>query len=106
MHMGEHSTKATVFIVDDDKDSRESVQALVSTMDVHTALFASGEAFLEAYDPSQPGCLITDLRMQGMSGEELHAEVNRRGFRIPTIIMSGYADKPASDWTIECWTSN
>lgn len=84
--------EATVFVVDDDDATRRSIQALVGSMGVKTALFESAEAFLDAYDSSQPGCLVTDLRMLGMSGVELQEELNRLGWRIPTILMSAFAD--------------
>jgi len=83
---------ATVFVVDDDDGSRKSVRCLVEPMGVAVELFSSAEEFLDAYDPSQPGCLVTDLRMLGMSGLDLQEELKRRGVQIPTIVMSGYAD--------------
>ena len=82
----------TVFVVDDDEAGRDSVRCLVEPMGVEVGLFASAEEFLDAYDPSQPGCLVTDLKMLGMSGLELQHELNRQGINIPTIVMSAYAD--------------
>ncbi len=87
----------TVFVVDDDEASRDSVRCLVEPMGVAVELFASAEEFLDAYDPSRPGCLVTDLRMLGMSGLDLQEELSRRGIRIPTIVMSGYADVPVAE---------
>ncbi len=84
----------TVFIVDDDQASRESVRALVASMNVQTRLYESAEQFLADYDPSVPGCLVTDLRMLGMSGVELLEELRQRGIRIPAVVMSAYADVP------------
>lgn len=86
----------TVFVVDDDEASRDSVRCLVEPMGVAVELFPSAEEFLDAYDPSRPGCLVTDLRMLGMSGLDLQEELSRRGIRIPTIVMSGYADVPVT----------
>ncbi len=60
-----------VYIVDDDEASRKSVCALVRTTHAHAKAFASAEEFLESFDPTIPGCLITDVRMMGMSGIEL-----------------------------------
>jgi FixJ family two-component response regulator len=88
--------QATVFVVDDDQASRESVRSLVGPMGVRSELFSSAEEFLEAYDPSRPGCLVTDLRMLGMSGVELQEKLNSMGIRIPTIVMSAYADVPVT----------
>ncbi len=65
------TAKPIVFIVDDDKDARDSVCALANSTHVEAKPFASAEEFLDAYDASQPGCLVTDMRMLGMGGLEL-----------------------------------
>lgn len=88
--------EATVFVVDDDEPSRESVRALIQPMGVRIELFESAEEFLKSYAPARPGCLVTDLRMLGMSGIQLQEQLNRRGIRIPTIVISAYADVPAT----------
>ena len=84
------STKPTVFIVDDDKDACDSVCALVKSMGVQAKPYASAEEFLYAYDASQPGCLITDLRMVGMSGLELQQKLAADRCEIPVIFISGF----------------
>ena len=88
--------EATVFVVDDDEASRESVRSLVEPMGVRTELFASAEEFLETYDPARPGCLVTDLKMLGMSGVELQEQLNSRKITIPTIVISAFADVPVT----------
>lgn len=88
--------QATVFVVDDDQTARESVRSLVEPMNVNVELCASAEEFLEAYHPDRPGCLVTDLRMMGMSGVELLEELQRRHINIPTILISAYADVPVA----------
>lgn len=90
------SKQPTVFIVDDDQASRESVRALVASMNVQAQLFASAEEFLDAYDPATPGCLVTDLRMLGMSGVELLEQLRARGLQLPAIVMSAFADVPVA----------
>lgn len=87
---------ATVFVVDDDEAGRDSVRCLVEPMGVGVDLFASAEEFLDAYDQSRPGCLVTDVKMLGMSGLDLQQELNRRGVHIPTIVMTAYADVPVA----------
>ena len=83
--------QSTVFVVDDDQDARDSVLALIKSMGVARKAYASGEEFLRSYDSSCPGCLVTDLRMRGMSGIELHAEVAQRGWPLSVILISAYA---------------
>lgn len=86
--------RATVYVVDDDDAIRRSVQALLSTMDVDAQDYPSAEAFLEAYDGRRPACLITDVRMLGMSGLELQDRLNELDISIPVIIITAYAATP------------
>jgi FixJ family two-component response regulator len=81
---------AVVFVVDDDAQSREAVCALAKSMQLQTEPMASAEEFLERYR-SEPGCLVTDLRMHGLSGVELQEELRRRGVPIPVIVLTGHA---------------
>jgi len=89
-------SETTVFVVDDDAAARESVRALVEPMGVHSELFASAEEFLKAYDPSRPGCLVTDLRLMGMSGLELLQKLADKNARFPVIVITGHADVPVA----------
>ena len=56
-------TQATVFVVDDEEAVRDSLQWLLESSGLQVALFDSAEAFLQGYDPAQPGCLVVDVRM-------------------------------------------
>jgi len=84
----------TVFVVDDDPQGRKSVCALVRSMGIPAQSFASAEEFLEAYGEQHPGCLVTDVRMFGMSGLELQEELKRRNVLLPTIVLTAYARTP------------
>jgi FixJ family two-component response regulator len=90
------SDKPTVFVVDDDELTRESVCALVSSMGYAAQPFASGEEFLAFYQEERPGCLVSDLRMQGMSGVELLETLTRRGFHLPVVMITAYARTPTT----------
>ncbi len=81
---------ATVFVVDDDDQARDSVCALIRSMNLKAESFASGEDFLAAYTDNRPGCLVTDLRMLGMSGLELQEELIRRGVTLPVIVITAH----------------
>ncbi|MBC8351608.1 MAG: response regulator transcription factor [Planctomycetes bacterium] len=85
-------TAPVVFVVDDDEAARESVCALVAAMDVDVEAFASATEFLASYDGHQPGCLVTDVRMAGISGLELQRKLNRANVRLPVVIVSAYID--------------
>ncbi|HEX3999425.1 MAG TPA: response regulator [Pirellulales bacterium] len=85
-----------VFVVDDDPAARESVAALVGSHDLAAQTFASAAEFLAAYEPRQPGCLVVDVRMTGMTGLELQQELTARGYTIPVIVITGFADVPTA----------
>jgi two-component system, LuxR family, response regulator FixJ len=83
-----------VFIVDDDAAVRNSLRLLVKSVGQSAGVFVSAQEFLASYDPQQPGCLVLDVRMPGMSGLELQQQLNVRGAVIPVIFISGHGDIP------------
>ncbi|ADB15754.1 two component transcriptional regulator, LuxR family [Pirellula staleyi DSM 6068] len=85
---------ATVYVVDDDRAARESVIAMVGLKGLPAQGFGSAEEFLAFYDASRTGCLVVDVRMQGMSGLQLQQELKSRGCTLPVIVITGYADVP------------
>ncbi len=92
--MGEARHEAVVHVVDDDDAVRGALALLLESNGLQVRCHPSAEAFLEAYDPGQPGCLILDVRMPAMSGLELQHELSRRGIRIPIIFLTGHGDVP------------
>jgi len=84
----------TVFVVDDDDAVRDSLRMLLKSAGVHAEACASAQEFLSSYDASQPGCLVLDVRMPGMSGLEMHHELNLRGVTMPVIFITGHGDIP------------
>lgn len=87
-------TAPTVYIVDDDNGVRSSIRVLMKSVGLPSSTFASAQEFLGAYHADQPGCLVLDIRMPGMSGLELQEELNRRGAIVPVIFITGHADIP------------
>jgi FixJ family two-component response regulator len=83
-----------VMVVDDDSGVRNAMRALLKSVGLNSQLFSSAQEFLSSHDAHQPGCLLLDIRMPGMSGMELQQELNLRGAVIPVIFMSGHADIP------------
>lgn len=83
-----------VFIVDDDDAVRASLGFLLKSVGIAATPLASAQAFLAAYDPLQPGCLLLDIRMPGMSGLELQQQLNLRGAINPVIFITGHGDVP------------
>jgi two-component system response regulator FixJ len=85
---------ASVFIVDDDDAVRSSLRLLLKSVGLPAIAYASASEFLSAWQAEQPGCVVLDVRMPGMSGIELQHELNRRGAIMPVIFISGHADIP------------
>jgi len=84
----------TVFVVDDDEAVRNSLRFLLKSVGLPTQTLASAPEFLQSYQPSQPGCLVLDVRMPAMSGLELQQQLNLRGATIPVIFITGHGDIP------------
>ena len=88
------ATQATVFVVDDDPDMRESLYDLISSVQLPVRCYASATEFLDDHDPAIPGCLLLDVRMPGMSGLQLQDRLYEQGIDIPIIIITGHGDVP------------
>jgi RNA polymerase sigma factor (sigma-70 family) len=83
-----------IFVVDDDEAVRLSTEMLIRSMGLRVESFESAAEFLEDFDPQQPGCVILDIRMPGMSGLELQHHLNEIGATIPVIFVTGHGDVP------------
>jgi len=84
--------KPTVFIVDDDPVILKAIAALVELIDLNSESYQSADAFLEAYRPVGPACLVLDVRMPGMSGLELQKALRAAGMALPIIMITGHAE--------------
>ncbi len=86
--------KATVYIVDDDQAVRDSLSWLIESININVEVYSSAQEFLDKYTPDNPGCLIADVRMPGISGLELQKILNEKKFTIPIILITGHGDVP------------
>jgi RNA polymerase sigma factor (sigma-70 family) len=84
----------TVFVVDDDEEARSSISRMVRSVGLRAESFATGFDFLKNFSSDQPGCLVLDTRMPGMTGLELQSTLAQRGIRIPVIIVSESGEIP------------
>lgn len=84
----------TVFVVDDDDAVRNSLRLLIKSVGLPVVLYASAQEFLAAYHDGDPGCLVLDIRMPGMSGLELQRHLSLRGAIIPIVFVTGHGDVP------------
>jgi len=81
-----------IAIVDDDKSVLSALQDLIEADGFSARCFGSAEEFLESGLQRQVACLITDIRMPGMSGLELQAKLKADGHKIPIIFITAHGD--------------
>jgi len=85
--------KSRVFIIDDDEAVRRSLCWLIESADHPVRKFASADDFLaDLPDTDGVGCIVTDVRMPGMSGIDLLAELARRGSNLPVVVITAHGD--------------
>src|SRR5216684_557999 len=82
-----------IAIVDDDDSMRSALQGLLKAVGLPAQAFASGEEFLKCDQRDEIACLIADIRMPGMSGLELQAQLNADRCRIPIIFITAHGDE-------------
>jgi two-component system response regulator DctR len=85
-----------VHIVDDDDAIRDALSWLFQSRKVATAEYDSAEAFLAAWSPAMTGCVLLDLRMDGMSGLELFDRLRELACSLPVIFLTGHGDVPVA----------
>lgn len=84
----------TVHVVDDDAELRKALAFLLASRGLAASLYESGEAFLAAWNGDLRGCVLTDVRMGGISGLELFDRLAALGSRLPCIVLTGHGDVP------------
>ena len=90
--MATQTQEKVVAIVDDDESMRSALQGLMKVAGLPAQAFASAEDFLNSGKQCKTACLITDIRMPGMSGLDLQARLNSERCRIPTIFITAHGD--------------
>jgi two-component system response regulator FixJ len=83
-----------VYVIDDDEKIRDALLFLLKSVGQKAVTFGSGKEFLAQYSIDMPGCIVSDIRMPGMSGMEMQQELHRRGSNTPIIFISGHGDIP------------
>jgi two-component system response regulator FixJ len=88
------SDQPLVHVIDDDDAIRQSLAFLLSTAKIEVKTYPSAAAFLEALPGLTPGCIITDVRMPGISGIELVRRLKELDVGAPVIVITGHGDVP------------
>lgn len=85
-----------VYVVDDDKSVRDSLEDLLASVGLRAMLFASGQEFVRSERPDAPACLVLDVRMPGLSGLDFQAEMAKLGIHTPIVFITAHGDIPMS----------
>jgi FixJ family two-component response regulator len=93
---GPGGEEALVIVVDDDASIREALSSLFRSVGLRILAFASALELLEKPVPAVPSCLVLDIRLPGLSGLDLQAELAKAEIRMPIIFMTGHGDIPMS----------
>lgn len=86
------SMQPTVFVVDDEPAVRDHIRQLAESADLPVRTYETAMAFLDDYDAAWPGCLVLDLHLPGMSGEELMQRLLDDAVMLPVIVFTGYGE--------------
>ena len=81
-----------VFIVDDDVAFAKSVSWLLASVNIESELYNSAQSFLDTVTENDVGCIVTDIRMPGVSGLELQQSVSKSRLTLPVVIMTAHGD--------------
>lgn len=82
----------TIFVVDDNAVVRDAMETMLTHAGYQVKSSASAESFLAAFRPEDRGCIVVDVRMPGMNGLQMLAQLAARGSKLPAIVISGQGD--------------
>ncbi|MFF3492007.1 response regulator transcription factor [Streptomyces sp. NPDC002795] len=85
-----------VYVLDDDEQLCLSLAWLLESVHIRTEWFTDADAFLDAFDPDRPACLVLDVRMPGIGGFRVQELLNARGAALPIVFVSAHGDIPMS----------
>lgn len=88
--------KSTVFVVDNDPQDRAAVGDLVRQMKLRCLEYDLGQEFLDAYDPSWPGCLVVEVRLPDLGGLQIQRNLAERKATLPIIFLTAHANASAA----------
>jgi FixJ family two-component response regulator len=86
----------TIHIVDDDAPFRTAIRRVLEASDYRVALYDSAEQLLSKLPAGEPGCILLDVRMPGLTGPQLQERLTELGNRLPIVFLTGHGDIPMS----------
>lgn len=89
-------TKGIVFVVDDDDAVRRALERLIKSVGLTVETFSSAQEFLRRDPPEGPACIVSDVRMPGLSGLDLQKELADASLSMPIVFMTGHGTVPMS----------
>jgi FixJ family two-component response regulator len=89
-----NAVETTVFVIDDDKAVRTAIRNLLESLGIRVETFNSPQDFLKADRKNVPGCLVLDVRLQGISGLDFQKQLAAANIEIPIIFITGHGDIP------------
>ena len=92
----DHSPSSTVYVLDDEPEMVKALTRLLRAKRFEVRGFASARAFLEAFRPEDPACLVLDVAMPELDGLELQRRLTHQGIFIPIVFLTGHGDIPTS----------
>ena len=90
-----------VYVVDDDQSVRRALRRMLTSAGWQVQTYGSGVDFLKAFDVTQPGCIVLDIRMPEMSGLEVQTELAARGNSMPIILITAFEDPLISEQAMQ-----
>ena len=94
-------TEPTAFLVDDDPEMLKAIARTVASAGWPVQTYLSGKEFLSAYEPTQAGCVVLDVRMPRVSGLRVQEMLTARQAHIPVIFITGYGEVAAAVWAMK-----
>jgi FixJ family two-component response regulator len=85
-----------VHIIDDDASLCGALESLFRSVEINAHTYSSAREFIAAPRPNEPGCIVLDVRLPGMSGIDFQNQLAELGIRLPVVLMTGYGDIPMS----------
>src|SRR5512136_3484967 len=95
-HEAHAETVATVFVVDDEDTVRKALARLIRSAGMTAHTFPTAEAFLKENHAAPASCLVLDVHLPGLNGLQLQEALNRKGYPISVVFITGHGDVPTS----------